>query len=55
MERVEQLRGFSKGIWVSIHFSFIRQLMISLPQWVVKIMNESWVNVVHVGFPPPLP
>ncbi|KAF4997551.1 hypothetical protein FGRMN_3756 [Fusarium graminum] len=45
-DKIEEIRGFTKGVWISIHFGAIRNLMMNMPQWLVRMMNESWVGII---------
>ena len=48
-ERVEQLRSFTNTIWITIHFGFVRAILLSLPRWLAAIANESYVRIVWVS------
>lgn len=48
-DKIEEIRGFTKGVWISIHFGAIRNLMMNMPQWLVRMMNESWVGIIDVS------
>ncbi|KAG9230877.1 cytochrome P450 [Amylocarpus encephaloides] len=50
MQRVKQLRAFTRGIWVSIHFGIIRTIITSLPRRLAELTNEAWPKVVWTGF-----
>ncbi|KAI1636385.1 cytochrome P450 [Biscogniauxia mediterranea] len=45
-ERAEQMRSFTKGIWVAIHFQFIRNFLLALPRWVLAYLSGAWVQVL---------
>lgn len=45
LERAEQMRSFTKGAWFSMHFPFVRSMMLKAPHWVLAIVNNAWVNV----------
>lgn len=45
MTRAEQMRSFTKGAWFSMHFPFIRTLLLRAPHWLLAIVNNAWVNV----------
>lgn len=49
MERAEQMRSFTKGIWVAIHFQFIRNILLALPRWVLAFLSGAWVQVLWVS------
>ncbi|KAI0485717.1 cytochrome P450 [Xylaria cf. heliscus] len=46
IERSEQLRSFTKGIWVAIHFQFIRNTLLALPRCFIAHLNNTWVKVL---------
>ncbi|KUI64500.1 Trichodiene oxygenase [Cytospora mali] len=46
IERAEEMRSFTKGIWVAIHFQFIRYTLLALPRWVVAYLSDTWVKVL---------
>lgn len=39
------MRSFTKGAWFSMHFPFVRSMMLKAPRWVLAIVNNAWVNV----------
>lgn len=45
LERAEQMRSFTKGAWFSMHFPFVRSMMLKAPHWLLAIVNNAWVNV----------
>ena len=45
MERAEQMRSFTKGAWFSMHFPFVRSMMLKAPHWILAMVNNAWVNV----------
>ncbi|KAJ8063557.1 hypothetical protein OCU04_007429 [Sclerotinia nivalis] len=45
IEKAEQMRSFTRGVWVSMHFPLIRSAILSAPRWVVAFMNDAWVKV----------
>lgn len=45
LERADQMRSFTKGAWFSMHFPFIRSMMLKAPHWILAIVNNAWVNV----------
>ncbi|MCJ1239560.1 hypothetical protein MMC14_007558 [Varicellaria rhodocarpa] len=46
IERAEQMRSFTKGIWVAIHFQFIRSTLVSMPRWLAATFLDAWVKVL---------
>ncbi|KAI3329671.1 cytochrome P450 [Ustulina deusta] len=46
IERAEQMRSFTKGIWIAIHFQFIRNIMLALPRWFMAYLSNAWVKVL---------
>lgn len=48
IQRAEDMRSFTKGIWVAIHFQFIRHMLLALPRWVVARLSDGWVKVLIV-------
>ncbi|KAI1442050.1 cytochrome P450 [Annulohypoxylon stygium] len=46
IERAEQMRSFTKGIWIAIHFQFIRYTLLALPRWVISHLSDAWVKVL---------
>ncbi|RWA06751.1 hypothetical protein EKO27_g8359 [Xylaria grammica] len=46
IERSEQLRSFTKGIWIAIHFQFIRNALLALPRSFIAHLNGTWVKVL---------
>lgn len=49
IERAETMRSFTRGIWVAIHFQFIRKAMTSMPKWMVSMMSDAWPKVIWVS------
>ena len=49
MQRVEQLRAFTRGIWVSIHFGIIRTVLTAMPRSIAALTNEAWPKVIWVS------
>ena len=39
------MRSFTKGAWFSMHFPFVRSMMLQAPHWLLAIVNNAWVNV----------
>ncbi len=50
IERAEQMRSFTKGIWIAIHFQFIRNIMLALPRWFMAYLSNAWVKVLWVRY-----
>jgi hypothetical protein len=48
-ERVDQMRSFTRGIWVAIHFQFIRVIMSNMPQWVIALSADAWLKTIAVS------
>ncbi|KAI0441398.1 cytochrome P450 [Xylaria telfairii] len=46
IKRAEQMRSFTKGIWVAIHFQFIRNTLLALPRWAIAYFSNAWVRVL---------
>ncbi|XDG09714.1 hypothetical protein ABKA04_009329 [Annulohypoxylon sp. FPYF3050] len=46
IERAEQMRSFTKGIWIAIHFQFIRYTLLALPRWIISHLSDAWVKVL---------
>ncbi|KAK4113198.1 cytochrome P450 [Canariomyces notabilis] len=46
LERAEQMRSFTRGVWISIHFQFIRDTMLAMPRWITSFLNDAWVKVL---------
>ncbi|PGH13222.1 hypothetical protein AJ79_03780 [Helicocarpus griseus UAMH5409] len=45
-ETVDQLRSFTSGIWVSIHISLIRVLIMAMPRSMATIFASGWMKIV---------
>ena len=45
IERSEQMRAFTKGIWVAIHFKFIRYAFIAMPRWIMGLLSDEFVKM----------
>ncbi|TGO19736.1 hypothetical protein BPAE_0334g00030 [Botrytis paeoniae] len=45
IEKAEEMRSFTKGAWVSMHFPLIRSFVLSAPRWMVAFMSDAWVKV----------
>lgn len=54
IERAEQMRSFTKEIWVAIHFQFIRNTLLALPRWLIAYLSNAWVKVLWVRYYHPI-
>ncbi|OXV07329.1 hypothetical protein Egran_04906, partial [Elaphomyces granulatus] len=45
-DRVDQLRSFTSSIWVSIHISLIRNLVLSMPRSVANVVASGWMKIL---------
>ena len=48
IQRAEQMRSFTKGIWVAVHFQFLRNMMLALPRRLMAFLSDEWVKVLWV-------
>ncbi|KAJ5936910.1 cytochrome P450 [Penicillium verhagenii] len=46
VERAEQMRSFTKGIWIAIHFQFIRNTLLALPRWILAYLSDTFVKIL---------
>lgn len=42
------MRSFTRGIWIAIHFQFIRATMTSMPRWLASMFNDAWLKIIFV-------
>ena len=52
IQRAEEMRAFTKGAWVAIHFQFIRNTLLAMPRWITALLNDTWVGVLWVRLLP---
>ena len=54
IERSEQMRAFTKGIWFAIHVKFVRYLFIAMPRWIMALLSDEFVRLHLVCHNPQL-
>ncbi|KAI1975531.1 hypothetical protein LOZ55_004632 [Ophidiomyces ophidiicola] len=45
-DRIAQLRSFTSSIWVSIHISLVRNIILSMPRSVANVVASGWMKIV---------
>ncbi|KAK3985848.1 Trichodiene oxygenase [Cladorrhinum sp. PSN332] len=46
LERAEQMRAFTRGVWFALHFKIVRDAALAMPRWLSAIFNDAWVSVL---------
>ncbi|KAK4223162.1 Trichodiene oxygenase [Podospora fimiseda] len=46
LERAEQMRSFTRGVWFAIHFKWVRDLALNMPRFLGSVFNDAWVSVL---------
>ncbi|CAG8074955.1 unnamed protein product, partial [Penicillium nalgiovense] len=46
IERSAEMQSFTKGIWMAVHFSFIRYILVATPRWMLAYLSGTFVDVI---------
>lgn len=46
VEKSEEMQSFTKGIWMAVHFSVLRYILVALPRWMLAFISGTFVDVI---------
>jgi hypothetical protein len=48
-ERVKDMQFFTGGVWVALHFPWLRMLITDGPKWLSSKLSPTYIKMTTVG------